>query len=92
MADVKIPSGFSEFKAKNMDCFPEGTPIETQIVLYERIVQKRNRDQEQKRENFQKLDRAVEKKSREISEAGGSPEISTEKISDGDPWSLIPVE
>jgi len=58
----EVPDRFDTYKIKHPDYFPEGAPIEKQYAVYRQIVENQKKDKEQKKENFQKLDHIVEKK------------------------------
>ncbi len=69
MAEAEAPPGFDEFKTKHPEYFPEKTPLKKQYVVYQQVRKTQEREQDQHRENFQKLDRAVERKQKKDQES-----------------------
>jgi hypothetical protein len=83
MGEAEAPSGFDEFKTKHPDYFLNKSgkeyPLDKQFKVYQGFKNVQKRDREHKQENFQKLDRAVERKNRK-EEDSPAPDSDDRKI------------
>lgn len=59
-----------EFEKKHPEYFPGDTPFEKKLKTVREIARKREQEKDEKRENFLKLDLAVERKNRESADPG----------------------
>ena len=89
---TNAPQGFEEYKKKNPEFFPEGTPLKKQYAYFEKIQKRREEEKEQKKDNFHKLDRAIDKKDKEKAERAEREEIEQEAdriLRSGDPIDFL---